>query len=483
MGGRLRRRVSTSRFIGGRRSMISVFRHQVSLASILNALLDSALVFLVLFAILLRGSEPGGVQGPPVILVAGLFTLVMATVNTAFGLYRHDQLSMGHQLGGRLICAIVITLPLAYFVFDLLDFLPASTSMMEAVLGGSVAALASTLVVRQTFLPRIASSLGRRRVLVLGVGDRADAVRQFLEAARPGVDPIGYFPARPDEDRTVKDVRIFGPERHLAEIVQSERIDEIIVAVQEQRGGRLPMEELLHCRLSGVQVSSDATFIERVRGRVPLASLRASYLIYGEGFRQGRVRVFVKRAFDLIVSLLLLALVWPIMVIAALAIRLESRGPVIYRQERVTQGGRPFNILKFRSMAVDAEKDGRPQWAGAGDARITRVGRFMRRTRIDELPQLLNVLFGEMSFVGPRPERPYFVQQLNESLPYYGLRHTVKAGLTGWAQVRYQYTANFEDTGNKLEYDLYYVKNHSLFLDLVILVETVRVVIFGEGAR
>lgn len=463
--------------------MISVFRHQLSMASILNALIDAALVFFVLFAILMREADARAIQGPPVVLVAALFTLVMATVNTAFGLYRYDQLGMGAQFGGRLICAIVITLPLAYFIFDFFNLLPASTSMMEAVLGGSVAALAGTVALRQTLVPRMARTFMRHRVLVLGTGERAEAVRQFLERAGGAVEIVGFLPARAGEERKVDGHRIYPEDAHLAEVVGRERVDEIIVAVQEQRGGTLPMEDLLSVRLAGTQVSSDASFIERVRGRVPLASLRQSYLIYGEGFRQGRVRAFVKRAFDLVVALMLLALVWPIMVVFAVLIRLESRGPVIYRQERVTQGGRTFTVLKFRSMRVDAEREGKPVWAGAGDARVTRIGKLMRRTRIDELPQLLNVLFGEMSFVGPRPERPYFVQQLNESLPYYGLRHTVKAGLTGWAQVRYEYTASFEDTANKLEYDLYYVKNHSLFLDLVILVETVRVVIFGEGAR
>lgn len=462
--------------------MITVFRQHLSVASLLNAAIDALLVFTVSLAILAFGVGASFSNGPSMLGVAALFALVMATVNAAFGLYRHEQLALGAQVRGRVVCAILITLPAAYLLLHMFKLLPDSLQTLQTVLGGAVAALAGTVVLRRTLVPHVARGFMGRRVLVVGIGDRADAVRELL-AQSSGIELVGFYPARANEPCTIERQRVFPIERHLAEVVRAERIDEIIVAVQEQRGGGLPMEDLLSCRLAGTQVSSDATFIERVRGRVPLASLRTSYLVYGEGFRQGKVRAFVKRAFDVAVSLLLLALVWPIMVLAAIAIRLESKGAVIYRQERVTQGGRVFTLLKFRSMCTDAEQDGKPQWARSADSRVTRVGKIMRRTRIDELPQLLNVLFGEMSFVGPRPERPYFVQQLNESLPYYGLRHTVKAGLTGWAQVRYQYTASFEDTGNKLEYDLYYVKNHSLFLDLVILVETVRVVIFGEGAR
>jgi exopolysaccharide biosynthesis polyprenyl glycosylphosphotransferase len=198
---------------------------------------------------------------------------------------------------------------------------------------------------------------------------------------------------------------------------------------------------------------------------------------------EGRARTFIKRAFDLVVSATLLVLAAPVMLLAAIAVMLESPGPVVYRQQRVGRAGATFDVLKFRSMRADAEGDGKPRWAAANDTRVTRVGRLLRRSRIDELPQLFNVLKGEMSFVGPRPERLYFVAQLGEAIPFYALRLGVKLGITGWAQVRHAYTASVEDTARKLEYDLYYVKNHSLLLDLVILLETVRVVLFGEGAR
>jgi sugar transferase (PEP-CTERM system associated) len=245
----------------------------------------------------------------------------------------------------------------------------------------------------------------------------------------------------------------------------------------------LPLRELLDCKLAGVTVNDLSSFFERMRGQVRLDSLRASWLIYGDGFRQGIGRTVVKRVFDVVAASVLLVVTAPVMLLAAIAIALESGFPVIYRQERVGQGGRTFKVLKFRSMRLDAEADGKPRWATNSDDRITRVGHFMRKTRIDELPQIFNVLHGDMSFVGPRPERPYFVDQLTDQIPFYAARHSVKPGITGWAQVRYSYGASVDDAVQKLQYDLYYVKNHTLFLDLLVLVQTVRVVLTGDGAR
>jgi sugar transferase (PEP-CTERM system associated) len=243
------------------------------------------------------------------------------------------------------------------------------------------------------------------------------------------------------------------------------------------------MDQLLECRLAGIPVQTMETFYEKLRGRVPVDALKGSWLVYGNGFRQSSLRTFEKRAVDIAASLVLLALGLPIMALAAIAIVLESGFPVFYRQERVGRGGVTFTVWKFRSMRTDAEADGQPRWAVKGDSRVTRVGRFMRKTRIDEMPQLFNVLKGDMSLVGPRPERPTFVADLTKEIPFYNARHSVKPGVTGWAQVRYTYGASVEDAKKKLEYDLYYVKNHSLVLDLLILLETVRVVLFQEGAH
>jgi sugar transferase (PEP-CTERM system associated) len=322
------------------------------------------------------------------------------------------------------------------------------------------------------------------RVLVLGTGPEAQAVETSLAVANsPGLELAGFYPLEQVRARSVAARRIVSNYVSLEETVKRLKIDEIIVAVREQRGGVLPLRALLECRLAGVHVTDLPRFFERVHGRVPIESLKVSWLIYGKGFRQDWLRGVVKRAFDVVVAALLLLIVLPLMAVIACLIALDGGAPIIYRQERVGCRGQKFTLLKFRSMAKDAEKDGQASWANINDSRVTAVGRFMRRTRIDELPQLINVLRGEMSFVGPRPERPTFVSMLTEKIPFYGVRHSVKPGLTGWAQVRYTYGANVEESIKKLEFDLYYVKNHTLLLDILILFKTVRVVLLGEGAR
>jgi sugar transferase (PEP-CTERM system associated) len=257
-------------------------------------------------------------------------------------------------------------------------------------------------------------------------------------------------------------------------------VDEIVVSVQNRRSA-FPIKELLECKLQGVKVIDAATFFERETCQIRVDSLQPSWLVFGGGFDQSFVRAFMKRAFDLVCSAMILALTFPVMLGAALMIWLEDRGPIFYAQERVGKDGKSFRVLKFRSMRTDAEKGGKPQWAAQNDPRVTRVGNFMRKTRIDELPQILNVFKGEMSFVGPRPERPYFVEQLIEVVPYYNVRHSIKPGITGWAQVRYGYGSSTEDALQKLQYDLYYVKNNSLFLDVLILIDTLKVVLFRSG--
>lgn len=243
------------------------------------------------------------------------------------------------------------------------------------------------------------------------------------------------------------------------------------------------MTELLECKLRGLRILDLPGFFERQTGILPLESINASWMIFSEGFTMGSARDMVKRLFDLLVSGSFLLLFMPLMVLTALLVRMESKGSVFYTQERVGQFGKPFTIYKFRSMFTDAEKDGLPVWARRKDDRTTRVGRFIRRARIDELPQVLNVFLGQMSFVGPRPERPYFVNELSAQIPYYHARHSVKPGITGWAQVRFSYGASVEDAMHKLQYDLYYVKNHSLFLDFMILLQTTQVVVLGKGVR
>jgi len=269
----------------------------------------------------------------------------------------------------------------------------------------------------------------------------------------------------------------------LTDIVKEQQVDEIVVALSERRGGSMPLRELLDCKLQGVKVVDIATHFERTLGQIRLESLSAGWLIFGDGFGTGWFRALIKRIFDIICATILIVLTLPVMLITAILIVLEDGFPILYFQERVGQNGRLFNVVKFRSMGTDAEKDGKPRWASAKDDRVTRVGRVIRKVRIDELPQLFSVLTGAMSMVGPRPERPFFVDKLTQEIPYYAIRHSVKPGVTGWAQVRYQYGSSVEDAAEKLQYDLYYVKNHSLLLDIVVMFETIGVVVMRKGAQ
>jgi sugar transferase (PEP-CTERM system associated) len=294
---------------------------------------------------------------------------------------------------------------------------------------------------------------------------------------------VGFFPTAVDDETLVDGAPIFDRARPLTDIVSTYGIDEIVVAVREQRGGVMPMEQLLTCRTRGIRILDLAGFYERSHAEVPVDSLKASWLVYGDGFVQGPARRLAKRTFDVVTSAVLLVVAAPVMLLTALAIKVDSRGPLFYRQERVGLGGRAFQCVKFRSMCIDAESDGVARWATKNDSRVTRVGAFLRKTRIDELPQLFSVLKGEMSIVGPRPERPEFVAKLKSQIPFYDLRHGVKPGVTGWAQVRYTYGASVEDARKKHQFDLYYLKNNTLLLDLQILVETVTVVLFREGAQ
>jgi sugar transferase (PEP-CTERM system associated) len=266
------------------------------------------------------------------------------------------------------------------------------------------------------------------------------------------------------------------------------RVQELVVAVDERRrsdSGGYPLDQLLDCKLAGIRVSEDISFLERETGRLDIRSLSSGWLVFSDGFSYSPLRDSLERAFDIAVSMSLLLVTWPIMLLVALAIKLEDgvRAPLIYRQERVGYGGRTFRVHKFRSMRIDAEEDGKAVWAERNDSRITRVGAVTRKLRIDELPQILDVLRGDMSFVGPRPERPEIVEDLAREIPYYNERHRVKPGITGWAQISYPYGASMEDAEEKLKYDLYYIKNHSLLFDLFILVRTVEIILLGEGAR
>jgi sugar transferase (PEP-CTERM system associated) len=276
-------------------------------------------------------------------------------------------------------------------------------------------------------------------------------------------------------------VPLIGGPTELTDLIRRHNVDRVIVSLSDRRG-RMPIRELLQAKMSGVRVEDAATTYERLTGKILIDEIKPSWLIFSDGFRASRTTRALKRVVDLLLAAVGLALASPLVLLTALAVRLESPGPVLYRQDRVGENGRVFTLYKFRSMRADAEQ-GTPVWAKDNDDRVTRVGRFIRLTRLDELPQLWNVLRGDMSFVGPRPERPFFVEQLAAVIPFYMERHAVKPGVTGWAQVKYQYGSSVEDAMEKLRYDLYYIKHLSIVFDLTIVVDTVKVIISGKGAK
>jgi sugar transferase (PEP-CTERM system associated) len=414
-------------------------------------------------------------------LLALVFASLIVSLNGAFGLYRRvENLSIGAYTL-RFVLAPVIGIPLAYLIAHTL---PGGESFQQHVGAVGLSALGGLLLVRHGLVLPLVRWVMPHRVLVLGTGPEARMVEASLATARSkGIDLVGFYPITNGEAPVVAPNRIVSARRSLEEAVEKLRADEVIVAVRQQRGVGMPMSSLLHCRLNGVKITDLARFFERVHARIPIDIVTIGWLVYGYGYRQGWLRTFNKRVSDAIASALLLAMTAPLMVIFAIMIFAESGGPIIYRQTRVGRLGRHFTLLKFRSMRPDAELGNGAQWADVNDPRVTRVGRLMRRMRIDELPQLINVVRGDMSLVGPRPERPEFVEMLSKTVPYYAVRHSVDPGITGWAQVRYSYGATVAESMRKLEYDLYYVKNHSLLLDLQILLETVGVVLFAEGAR
>lgn len=414
---------------------------------------------------------------------AVLFALGLIAGMAALGLYNAHQRERwagqmvrqlaGFMLGGTGLILIYYVFPPAYIGRGVL---------LIAVVLGFVAVAAA----RALFLRLVDSELLRRRILVWGAGERAATIPDKLRrrSDRRGFRVVGFVPLAREPVAVPADRLLDPGSAPLLEWLRHLDIDEIVVGVDDRRGGP-SMMDLLECRLAGISVIELPTFFERESGRVQLGLVEPSWFVYSEGFDASSLGRAAKRAFDLAFGLLALLIAWPFMLAVALAIRLESgKGqPILYRQERVGLGGRPFMLVKFRSMRTDAEVDGVARWASRNDDRITRVGRFIRKTRLDELPQLANILRGDMSLVGPRPERPQFVAELAGQIRYYDLRHCVKPGLAGWAQLRYPYGASAEEAAGKLEFDLYYVKNHGLLMDLLILLQTVEVVLFGRGAR
>ncbi len=461
--------------------MFRLFKHYIPNAVLLLGLLD--------FVLLIVSGELGWIARAWQIgislgtiqqrwLPLLIFAALVQTAMIAVGVYGPDALRSMRYAGARLLVAIslgIIALSAVYFM------LPGHTLWRSNLLYAMFISIALLLVIRFLLGGLLGTAAFRRRVLVLGAGSRADRLRKLGDRPEAGFVIVGFvgMSAHPPViAEAIHRDAIANLTRH----VENLGVSEVVLALEERRNA-LPLKDLLRIKTTGVHVNEFSTFLERETGRVDLDTVNPSWLIFSDGFSSGQmVSRAIKRGFDIVASLILLMLSAPVVLIFAVLIKLDSPGPAFFRQVRVGLFGQDFSLVKLRSMRLDAEAGG-AQWAAKADPRITRIGRLIRKLRIDELPQAWTVLKGEMSFVGPRPERPEFVSDLEEKLPFYAERHMVKPGITGWAQINYPYGASIEDSRHKLEYDLYYAKNYSPFLDVLILLQTLRVVLWNEGAR
>jgi sugar transferase (PEP-CTERM system associated) len=467
---------------------LRLFRHFVPVSVVLLVSSDALLITGAFYQMLSQsgGTTPlvFGITSLPAQLAAGLSAAAVATM-VSVGLYGEQAFVDFRLLLSKIAVAFVLVLMLvlvsATYWGDRLRHLPDTGNLP---LKATLIWLGCISVTRGAFLITLGRGLLKRRIAVLGNGAQAARIANLVKSgANQHFVPVTFI-RMPGERGVASGNPVEWPEAGpdaLAELGCELGASEIVVATDDRRG--LPVRQLLHCKLAGIRVTEFLDFWERETRTVDLEALRPSWLFYSDGFRCGVFDEFLKRAFDIVVSLALLVFSAPLLLVTACLIKLDSPGPILYRQERVGYRGRVFTILKFRSMRADAERDGGPQWAAKADPRVTRVGAIIRKLRIDELAQVLNVLRGDMSFVGPRPERPYFVANLAAVVPYYNERHWVRPGITGWAQINYPYGASIEDARCKLSFDLYYVKNRSIFLDFVILLQTVRVIFWNYGAR
>ena len=465
--------------------MIRIFSHYIPGKKLILVGVETLILLISIFLVVDFGfshADRGiATSAVPSLLQAAVFAFCILTSMAAMGLYEQESSESVRETLLRMGVAFALGVAAMSAVFYLAPSLYVGRGVLAMTI---VVALGGSVLTRLAFLKWVTPGVFQARVLVLGTGSRAASVGEVArqKRVRGNIKVVGYLPLQATQHHVKRD-QILPAEESLLSAAKKYQVNEIVIAVRDRRGGGLPVQQLLECKLMGIKITELSAFFERERCQLHLESLNVSWMVFGEGFRQGFLRETMKRLFDVVSSAALALVTLPVMLITALCIYLEDRSPILYRQERVGQGGRVFTILKFRSMRNDAEVDGKPRWANADDDRTTRVGRVIRKLRIDELPQIFNVLKGDMSFVGPRPERPFFVEQLASKIPYYNARHSIKPGITGWAQVSYAYGASLDDAVEKLQYDLYYVKNHTLFLDLMILIDTIQVVLWGKGAR
>lgn len=446
-------------------------------------LVGEAAVFIVAFylAAFVQRSLPAGSDGLLRSNLDGAVVFAGSCVCSLFamGLY-HGRNSTRFR---DVFIRTILGFGLAFVVLSVIFYLwPAIAVWRETIIVALPLSMAGTFLLRYAFLRLVDSDLIARRILVLGAGPQAAEVEQLERSSDScGLKCVGFVNVEGNSTK-VPVSRVLTPAGPLLDLCLQRHVSEIVIAVEERRG-MMPIDELMDCKLSGIPIYDFLTFMERETGRCDLNALRPSWFIFAEGFSGGLIQKAVKRGLDVVLSIVLLVVTLPLVGATALAIRVEGPGPVFYRQKRVGLNSNIFEIVKFRSMAVDAEANGGAVWAARNDPRITDVGRLIRKFRIDELPQVINVIKGDMSFVGPRPERPEFVAQLTQHIGYYNERHRVKPGITGWAQLHYIYSDSIEGGLTKLQYDLYYLRNFSLLLDLFIVIQTVRVILWPAGAR
>ncbi len=462
--------------------MIRLFKHYVPNAVLLLAILDIILLFvagevgwLVRMGQLHVSVLPISTRLPQLICFAGTLEIAMMAV----GVYGANALQSLRYATARLIVAVSLGVILQSAIFYLVPALDFWRSNLFYGMGFAVLGL---IALRILLGKTLGSQAFKRRIVVLGAGLRAQRLKMLAQTPGSAFVVVGYV-SMSEANRVIPEAIARDAIYNLADHVVLLNASEVVLALEERRNA-LPLKDLLRIKTTGVHVNEISTFLERETGRVDLDSVNPSWLIFSDGFSSGRmISGAFKRLFDIAASVILIMFTAPLVILTAIAIKLESKGPAFYRQRRVGLYNVGFDIVKLRSMRQDAEVNGQAVWAEKDDPRITRIGKFIRKTRIDEIPQAWSVLKGEMSFVGPRPERPQFVDDLEQKLPYYAERHMVKPGITGWAQINYPYGASIEDSRQKLEYDLYYAKNYSPFLDLLILLQTIRVVLWPEGAR
>jgi sugar transferase (PEP-CTERM system associated) len=418
-------------------------------------------------------------------LTANLWKIALVTLICQLCLYYNDFYDMTVVHSNReLIVRLLQAAGAASIMLAALYFVAPSMMIGNGIFVSALFVFLVAILGWRLAFNHVTGSLRlEERVLFVGTGETAKKVaRQILDQHDFAYRIVGFIdddPARVGE--RIVNPAIVGTPDDIDRIVAQHHVDRIVVGLSDRRG-KLPVEELLRAKMAGIRVEDATTTYERVTGKILIDDLRPSWLIFSDGFRVSRVSRLMKRTIDLTLALAMALIALPLIVLTALLVWIDDGRPVLYRQERVGENGRTFVLSKFRSMRTDAEQGGTPIWAKDGDDRITRVGRFIRMTRLDELPQLWNVVRGDMSFVGPRPERPFFVEQLSRAIPFYQQRHAVKPGLTGWAQVKYRYGSSLEDAMEKLRYDLYYIKHLSVVFDLTIVFDTVKVVLFRKGA-